>query len=161
MGNYLIYYLGMCAVIECEFIESLGAGALVTNVNSDPGTSPLLYMVRSKVHNCDFGGIEARSGGNLVVKDCQVYDNRQGILIWSPHPEDVMKVIIQECEIFNNSREGVFASDHFNYKNNVSVTLEGCKIHHNQIGVSLAFYKEFYLNSNSIFSNGSWGIFLR
>ena len=151
---------GTCALIECEVVESLGAGVLVTTRKNDRDQGPLLCMARSKVHNCDFGGIEARAGGNLTVQDCEVYDNRQGVFIWNPLPKDKMKVKLNGCTIFNNDREGVLASC-YDYANNVSVQLEGCRIHHNQIGASLAFFKEYSVKNNTIFSNGSWGIFLR
>ena len=157
---------GTCALIECEVVESLGAGVLVTANKNDRDQGPLLCMARSTVHNCDFGGIEAREGGNLIVQDCEVYDNGLGVLIWNPLPKDKMKVKLHGCAIFNNDREGVLASGLIantlnDYANNVSVQLEGCKIHHNQIGASLAFFKEYSVKNNTIFSNGSWGIFLR
>ena len=152
---------GTCALIECEVVESLGAGVLVTANINDRDQGPLLCMARSAVHNCNFGGIEARAGGNLIVQDCEVYDNRQGVLIWNPLPNDKMRVKLHGCAIFNNDREGVLASPSFDYANNVSVQLEGCKIHHNQIGASLGFFKEYSVKNNTIFSNGSWGIFLR
>ena len=48
-----------------------------------------------------------------------------------------------------------------NYNNNMRVVFEKNYIHHNQIGLSLSHARSVDIRENLIFSNRSWGIFLR
>ena len=151
---------GVCVMVQCAMLDCLGAGALVLWPDNQTGivTPPWLYMKGCTMRNCGFAGAEAREEGNLVLENCKISDCSQGILVWM----DAHNVIVRKSSIYNSKAEGVIVTDpSMNYNNNMRVVFEQNYIHHNQIGLSLSHARSVDIRGNLIFSNKSWGIFLR
>jgi parallel beta-helix repeat protein len=147
---------GLCVMINCEFFDCMGAGALV--VQDDQSRESHLYMKGCTMRNCGCAGAEAREKGNLILDNCSITESRQGVLIWI----SARTAVIRGCDINNNKGEGILMSDsNLLYDNPMRLILEGSHIHHNQIGVSLSHVRSVDVRNNQIFSNRSWGIFLR
>ena len=70
-------------------------------------------------------------------------------------------VVIQDCQIFNNSYEGIVTCEDFSYDNDTLLKIENSEIHHNQIGLSLQYTRNIVVTKSMIHSNRSWGIVLR
>ena len=49
----------------------------------------------------------------------------------------------------------------YSYDNSTLLVVEGGSVHHNQIGLSLEFLKYVDVSNCQVFSNRSWGIYLR
>ena len=147
-------------MVQCAMLDCLGAGALVLWPDHQTGivTPPWLYMKDCTMRNCGFAGAEAREEGNLVLDNCSISDCSQGVLVWM----DAHNVSVRKSSIYNSKAEGIIVQDpDLNYNNDMRVVLEGNRIHHNQIGISLSHVRSADIHGNLIFSNRSWGIFLR
>ena len=147
---------GCCIMINCSIYDCLGAGVLVLNQEKDV-EEPFLYMKECTVYNCLFSGVEARQFGSMVLEGCLISENKQGVSAW----EFASNVVVRKCDIFNNKGEGIITKEDYTYDTPARVTVEDCRIHHNQLGMSLAYSKSLDIHNNSIFSNRSWGIALR
>ena len=151
---------GICVMVNCDMLDCLGAGALVMwpDNQTEIVTPPWLYMKGCTMRNCGFAGAEAREEGNLVLESCTISDCTQGVLVWM----DAHEVVVRRSDIYNSKLEGVLVTDpDLNYNNSMRVKFEENFIHHNQIGMSLSHVRSVDITGNQIFSNRSWGIFLR
>ena len=114
-------------------------------------------MKGCSVQNCVFSGVEVRQYGNMILEECSISDNRTGVSAWN----FASNVLIKGCDIFNNKSEEIVTNENFTYDTPTRVRVENCIIHHNQLGLSLAFSRSLDVVHNKIFSNRSWGIELR
>ena len=117
----------------------------------------LLYMRECTIEYCKFAGAEARSNGNLIMEDCSVANNLQGVAL-GPNGS---KVLLNRCNIFNNTKEGIISYENYTYDNSLTLVVKESKIHHNQLGMSLQFTNSINICDSKIFSNRSWGVALR
>ena len=153
----VVVITGQCAMIRCEISDCLGAGALVCK--SDEQTiEPVLYMKSCRIRNCQMSGAEVREGGRLVLEDCDISSNSNGVFAW----KNASSVKIQSCNINSNANEGIHGAGlDFSYDNSTRLVVEGGSVHHNQIGLSLEFLKNVDVSNCKVFSNRSWGIYMR
>ena len=93
---------GRCAMIKCEIQENRGGGALVAN-HAGGLCELLLYMKSCTVRKSACSGVEARQYGSLILEDCDISDNQQGVLVW----HDATNVMIKRSRIYNNTDEGI------------------------------------------------------
>ena len=147
---------GQCAMIRCEISDCLGGGALVSNSDGQV-SEPLLYIKSCKIYNCQSAGAEARENGSLILEGCDISANKQGVLFFMK----ASNVKISGCHIYNNTCEGILGSEAYSYDNPTKLFVEGGSVHHNQIGLSLEFLKLVDVSNCKVFSNRSWGIYLR
>ena len=69
---------------------------------------------------------------------------------------------IKGCAIFANKGEGVHVTDgNESYDNSTRLVVEDTHVHHNQIGVSLEYVRSISIQNCKVFSNRSWGIYMR
>ena len=147
---------GQCAMIRCEIRDCLGGGALVSKPDGQV-SEPLLYIKSCKIYNCQSAGAEARENGSLILEGCDISANKQGVLFFMK----ASNVKISGCHIYNNTCEGILGSEAYSYDNPTKLFVEGGSVHHNQIGLSLEFLKLVDVSNCKVFSNRSWGIYLR
>ena len=144
-------------MVRCEMSNAAAGGALVDN---RPGQvmELLLYMKSCVISNCRLAGVEVRQYGNLILEDCDIHRNSKGVLAWM----SASNVMIKGCRIYDNRDEGVLATDeNWSFDNHMNIIIEENNIHHNQIGLSLEYVKRLSVQSNRVFSNRSWGVYLR
>ena len=153
----VLVHIGQCAMIRCEISDCLGGGALVAKTEKRQDSEPLLYMKSCRIRNCQCAGAEAREHGNLILEDCDISANRQGVLVWMK--ASTVKII--GCNIYNNKWEGILGTEEYTYDNPTKLLVEGGSVHHNQIGLSLEYLKSVDVCNSKVFSNRTWGIFLR
>ena len=147
---------GICVMFNCRVSDCPGGGVLVLN-DSDVIMELLLYMKGCDISNCKLAGAEVRQYGNLLMEDCDIHHNLQGVSAWN-FPSNVW---LRNCRIFNNTNEGIHCVTGETYDSNLKVRVENSSVHHNQLGLSLEFSNYVSVKNSQIFSNGSWGIALR
>ena len=146
---------GHCLIYNCTVDESLGGGFMSSGEEEE--FPPVIYLKNCSIQNCSMAGVEARSGGSAFLENCEVKNNDQGVASWAFSKT----VVLKNCDISNNINEGIIAQENGTYDNQNNLVVENCNIHHNQIGLSLAYLPFVFLKNNSIYSNRSWGITLR
>jgi len=148
---------GRCAMMRCDISNQIAGGVLVEN-HSGQIMDLLLYMKSCVISNCGLSGVEVRQYGNLILEDCDINRNQAGVSVWM----NASNVLIKGCRIYDNRNEGVLSSDqNMSFDNLMRVIIEDNSIHHNQIGLSLEYVKRLNVKSNKVFSNRSWGVYLR
>ena len=147
----VVVAIGQCAMIRCEISDCLGAGALVCKPDGQT-SEPVLYMKSCRISNCQCSGAEVREGGSLVLEDCDISSNSNGVLAW----KNASSVKIESCNINNNAMEGIHGAGlDFSYDNSTQLVVKGGSVHHNQIGLSLEFLKYVIVSNCKVFSNQS------
>ena len=153
---------GTCAMLNCEISNCIGAGILVLNDFELPQAQELLlYMKGCTIRHCDFAGAEARQHGNMFLEDCDISNNCKGIMVH----DNASNVLFSRSNIFNNNLEGIIGGENLmlgsSYDSTTRLMIDKCSIHHNQLGVSLAYLRSIAVQNSQVFSNRSWGIFLQ
>ena len=148
-------------IVAKEKVDSTKFNELKDHINNEISNhmgQPLLFMKGCKITNCGGAASEARQHGNLILEDCELHDNDVGVLAWNGAAD----VIVRGCTVANNKREGIHGgSADYSYDNPTRISVEQSTIHHNQIGLSLEYMKGISVRNCEIFSNRSWGIYLR
>ena len=173
----LVVEAGSCALMKCDIKGSPGAGVLVAGrkaeevqvemllnkvlfnrVDTNSDEEPFLCMKTSSVSNCGYSGVEAREQGSMFLEDCHLYDNSNGVLVW----RNAVNVTIRGSTISANKKEGIHVVDaNESYDNSTKFVLENSHVHHNQIGLSLEWVRSVSIQNCKVFSNRSWGIYMR
>ena len=154
----IVVFRGVCALINCTILESLGAGVLVLRDDNKVGPQEsLLYMRGCLLSNCGFAAVECRKDGNLILEDCKIMDSAVGVFIWN----FASSAILKRCEIFHIDSEGIHACSACVDDNQIKLVVEDCKVHHCQLGYSLEYVKSINVRNCQIFSNRSWGMAIR
>ena len=158
----LIIVRGKCLLIKCEFYNCLGTAVLCAfdDTPDENTTLPFAYLKDCIIAYCggdQFAGVEVRLYGSLLLDNCSIHDNGEGVSAWR-FPK---KVIIRNCKVFSNKKEGIGTEEKEIYDNDSQIVIDNCQIHHNQIGLSLQYSREISVTNSVIHSNRSWGIYLR
>lgn len=154
---------GTAKFLECKISNSRGGGIIVE------GDRSLASL--TKCHVCGNGnkplhssGISALNGGNLMVQECHVYGNTEGIHIGNPFGNLPEVVTVSVSEIYDNKYEGLIMAG--NSSNFSTVTIERNKIYHNGgYGFRVSFLKDgrslVIFQENMVFENFWWGIWVQ
>ena len=132
---------GQLKVDNCSFKNCKSGGLLVC------GIAEVNDSVFSG--NGTAAGLEVRGGGCLEAKNCDMYGNKQGLLVG---PE-ASKCTLLDCRVYDNVCEGIVLTK------STHVTLRGNHIFHNEhYGISLEDKSFSTIEQNEIFENCWWGI---
>ena len=116
----------------------------------------LLVVGNAEIQNSEFFGnavaLEAREGGGLVVKNCKMYGNDQGLLI-GPYAREC---VIENCELYDNKRGGIYVRDCVS-----DVVIKDNRICDNdEPGVTVCNASNVSILRNEILSNSDWGVYI-
>lgn len=154
---------GTATFLECKVSNSRGGGIIVKGCRSlasltkchiwGNGSKPLYSS-----------GISVSNEGKLVIHECRVHGNTEGIHIGNPYGSLAKEVTVSDCEIYDNKYEGLIVvglSRTFS-----TVAIKRNKICHNGgYGIRVSFLKDnrgiLLFQENSVFENFWWGIWVQ
>jgi len=154
---------GTASFLECEVRNSRGGGISVEGYRS--------LASLTKCHICGNGnkplhssGVSALNGGNLVVRECHVYGNTEGIHIGNPFGYLPEAVTVTDSEIYDNKYEGLIVAGNSNTFS--TVTIKRNKIYHDGgYGFRVSFLNDgrslLLFQENMVFENVWWGIWVQ
>ena len=163
MENKAIIVSGTATLVKCKISNSKGGGMVVT------GPKSLATLVKCHISGngskpTHSAGLKVLAGGRLVVQECLVHGNTEGIHV-DGTPEAVMaKELILTCsEIYDNKYEGIIVVGHPNASLSPSVTIEENKIYHNGgYGVRVSYCaNNVRFQRNMVFENFWWGVWVQ
>lgn len=154
---------GTVKFLECEVSNSRGGGITVKGCRS------LASLTKCRIWGngnkpLHSSGISVINEGNLIVHECHVYGNTEGIHIGNPFDYLPKKVTVSDSEIYDNKYEGLIVvglSRTFS-----TVAIERNKIHHNGgYGFRVSYLKDtrdiLLFQENMVFENFWWGIWVQ
>ena len=153
--------LGTATMFKCEVCNSKGGGIIVHGYNSSAsvircqitgnGSKPLYSS-----------GIRVIDDGILVVHECVVHGNTEGIHIYgSPHSNMAKEAKVTGCEIYDNKYEGIIVAGASH--SSTAVDIHDNKIYHNgRYGVRVSdSVNEIVFQTNKVFENFWWGVWVQ
>ena len=155
---------GTATFIKCEINNSKGGGMVVA------GPKSLATLVKCHISGngskpIHSAGLKVLDGGCLVVQECLVHGNTEGIHVDSTFPELVVakELTLTHSEIYDNKYEGIIVTGVPNAFPSPSVTIEENKIYHNGgYGVRVSYCaNNVRFKRNVVFENFWWGVWVQ
>ena len=154
---------GTVTFLECKVSNSRGGGVIVQGYRS-LATLTNCHIWGNGNKPLHSSGISALNGGNLMVHECHVYGNTEGIHSGNPFGNLPEVVTISDSEIYDNKYEGLIVAGNSNTFSTVAIKRN--KIYHNggygfrvsflNDGRSLLIFQEYM-----VFENFWWGIWVQ
>ena len=154
---------GAAKFLECKVSNCRGGGIVVQ------GYCSLASLTKCHVWGngnkpLHSSGISAINGGNLLVQECHVYGNTEGIHIGNPFAKLPEVVTISDSEIYDNKYEGLIVAGNSNTFSTFSIKRN--KIYHNGgYGLRVSFLNDgrstLFFEENMVFENFWWGIWVQ
>lgn len=155
---------GKLLLENCDISSDSLAGVAIHNFSARPivrqcvihdskGDGVLVYENgQGEIDSCDIfgnapGGISIKDGGNPILRNCTIHDNKSGVWIYRSG-----QGVIETCDIFGHDNAGVIIKDGGN------PTLRNCTIHDNQNGVFAQRNGQGIIDACDISGNATAGV---
>ena len=154
---------GTATFVECEVSNSRGGGIIVQGYSSSASLTKCHIWANGNkpLHS---SGISALNGGNLMVRECHVYGNTEGIHIGNPFGYLPEVATVSDSEIYDNKYEGLIVAGNSNTFSTVEIKRN--KIYHNGgYGFRVSYLNDgrslLDFQENMVFENFWWGIWVQ
>ena len=155
---------GTATLSKCEISNSKGGGMVLAGPKSSAN------LVKCQISGngskpTHSAGLKVLGGGRLVVQECLVHGNTEGIHVDATLPGAVVakELTLTRSEIYDNKYEGIIVAGVPNANPYPSVTIQENKIYHNGgYGVRVSYCaNNVRFQRNLVFENFWWGVWVQ